>query len=157
MILSISGLWRLSASLQKRMTRNPSCNTSRDSQSQECLMAVTTPNFHGRKIIPHYLSIKVAVHAVHELWYTAFLGHLVFLDRMVKYLKSMRSVDLMNELTLWTLWIGHTTFNITQSRKSRLPHLSELYLTAAPHPQTTLQVSKRYVLHHHTISIISFT
>ena len=57
-ILSISGLWSLSAShhLQKRMTRN----TSRDPQSQECLMAVTAPNFHGRKIIPHCLPTIVA-------------------------------------------------------------------------------------------------
>lgn len=63
------------------MTRNPSCNTSRYPPSQECLMAVTAPNF---KIVPHYLPTIVAVHAAPGLWYAALLIRLAFLDRTGK-------------------------------------------------------------------------
>lgn len=63
------------------MTRNPSCNTSRYPPLQECLMAVTAPNF---KIVPHYLPTIVAVHAAPGLWYAALLIRLAFLDRTGK-------------------------------------------------------------------------
>ena len=71
--VSTSGLWNLSASrhLRKRMNRNPFCNTTRSPQSQECPMAVTMPNFHGKKIIPPYHPTMVTAHV---LWHVALLS-----------------------------------------------------------------------------------